>query len=346
MRDLLSWNISLGRWHGVHVRLHVFFVLFAVVALHLATRTPNHPLLWLTLTGLGLLLASVLAHEFGHCLAAWRLGGGADQILIWPFGGLISASAPHEPYNELAIAVAGPFVNLATCLLIAPLLMILFHQPLLPLLNPLAPPLGEDVLLSWQTGLAWAFWINWLLVLVNLLPAYPLDGGRVLRALLWATTRHSYRESAVLTARVAKLTALALWVAAWIVNDSAEYSFAALPLVLTGVFLFFGARQETDRLSEHESDEAMLGYDFSQGYTSLEKTLAPPRKQRPGPVKKWLADKRAARLLRQQQLEADEERRVDEILARMHERGPHTLSEEDRALLDRVSARYRNRQRS
>jgi hypothetical protein len=224
--------------------------------------------------------------------------------------------------------------------------MIVFHQPLAPLLNPLAPPIGQDGILSWETCLAWAFWINWLLVLVNMLPAYPLDGGRVLRALLWATTRHSYRESAVLTARVAKVTAVALWVAAWFVNDSAEYSFAALPLVLTGVFLFFGARQETDRLSDQEVDEATFGYDFSQGYTSLEKTLAPPRKQRPGPVKKWLADKRAARLLRQQQLEADEERRVDEILARMHERGAQALSDEDRALLTRVSARYRNRQRS
>jgi Zn-dependent protease len=346
MRDLLSWNISLGRWSGVQVRLHVFFVLFAVVALHLATKTPNDQLLWLTLTGLGLLLASVLAHEFGHCLMARRLGGHADQILIWPFGGLTSPSVPHEPHNELAVAVAGPFVNLAACAVIASLLMIVFHQPLTPLLNPLAPPMGKDELLSWQAGFAWAFWINWLLVLVNLLPAYPLDGGRVLRALLWATTRHSYRESAVLTARVAKLTAVALWIAAWFVNDSAEYSFAALPLVLTGVFLFFGARQEADRLSDQESDEAMLGYDFSQGYTSLEKTLAPPRKQRPGPVKKWLADKRAARLLRQQQLEADEERRVDEILARMHERGAHALSEDDRALLARVSARYRNRQRS
>ena len=344
MRDLLSWNLSLGRWAGVQVRLHVFFVLFAVVALHLATKGAEDHLLLVTAACLGLLLASLLIHEFAHCLAARRFGGGADQILIWPLGGLAPVHVPHDPHQELLIALAGPAANLTCCLLVAPLLM--FRVSLLPLLNPLAPPMGVDGTLSWQMALSWAFWINWLLAVVNLLPAYPLDGGRVLRALLWAGTKHSFRESAVLTARVAKFTALVLWVGAILLNGSAEYSFAALPLVLIGVFLFFGARQETDRLGEQESDDAVFGYDFSQGYTSLEKTLAPPRKQRPGPIKRWLADRRATQLLKQQRLEAEEERRVDEVLVRLHEQGPDSLTEDDRALLARVSARYRNRQRS
>jgi hypothetical protein len=224
--------------------------------------------------------------------------------------------------------------------------MIVFRVPPTTLLNPLAPPMPADGVLNWLVVLTWAFWINWLLAVVNLLPAYPLDGGRVLRALLWASSKHNLRESAALTARIAKFTAVALWIAALFVNGSADYSFAALPLVLTGVFLFFGARQESDRLHEQESEDALFGYDFSQGYTSLEKTLAPPRKQRPGPIKKWLADKRAARLLQQQRIEAEEERRVDEVLVRLHEQGPHALTEDDRALLARVSARYRNRLRS
>ncbi|HVX62739.1 MAG TPA: site-2 protease family protein [Pirellulales bacterium] len=346
MRDLLTWNISLGRWAGVQVRLHVFFVLFAVVALHLASKAPTPQPLYGAAACLGLLLASVLAHEAGHCFLARRLGGHADQIVIWPFGGLVNVNVPHEPQNELAVALAGPLVNLAVCLVTAPWLLIVYREPMLPLLNPLTPPIGEEAVLSWQAGLMWAFWINWLLALVNLLPAYPLDGGRVLRSLLWATTRYSFRDSAAVAARVAKFTALALWLAAWLVNGDPEYAFAALPLALIGVLLFFGARQETERLSEQETEDAFFGYDFSQGYTSLEKTLAPPRSPRPGMFKKWLAERRAARLLRQQQLEAEEERRVDDVLARLHESGPHSLSDDDRALLDRVSARYRNRPRS
>ncbi|HQU43597.1 MAG: hypothetical protein B7Z73_14820, partial [Planctomycetia bacterium 21-64-5] len=99
-----------------------------------------------------------------------------------------------------------------------------------------------------------------------------------------------------------------------------------------------------DRLNDSETDDALFGYDFSQGYTSLEKT-AQSRKAPPGPVKKWLDERRAKRLQRQQQVEAEEDRRVDDVLARLHELGKHGLSEEDRALLNRVSARYRNRNR-
>ncbi len=343
MRDLLTWNISLGRWAGVQVRLHVFFVLFAIVAVHLGSKTNDHHQLYGTLACLGLLLASVLLHEFGHCLAARRMGGSADQIVIWPFGGLANVTVPHEPQHELLVAVAGPLVNFSICLLTAPLLLIVYQAKMLPLLNPLATP--QEMALTWQAGLMWTFWINWLLTLVNLLPAYPLDGGRVLRSLLWATTRHGFRESAIVAARVAKITAVGLCIGAWWLNDDPDYSFVPLPLVLIGVFLFFGARQETERLADHETEDAFFGYDFSQGYTSLEKTLAPPRHHQPGMFKKWLSDRRAARLLRQQQLEAEEERRVDDVLARLHERGPHSLSDEDRALLDRVSERYRNRPR-
>ncbi len=344
MRDLLSWNLFLGRWAGVQVRLHVFFVLFAVVALQLASQSSEPRQLYGALACLGLLLASVFVHEIAHCVAARRMGGSADQIVIWPFGGLVNAHVPHEPQNELTVALAGPLANLAVCLLIAPLLLIVYSSvPLLQLLNPLAPPTGQAADLNWQAMLMWAFWINWLLVLVNMLPAYPLDGGRVLRSLLWVTTKYSFRESAIATARVAKFTALGLWIGAWAANNNSEFSFVALPLALMGFFLFFGARQEMDRLSEQEAEDAFFGYDFSQGYTSLEKTLAPPRRQRPGMFKKWMAERRANRRLRKQQLEADEERRVDDVLARLHECGPHALTEEDRALLDRVSARYRNR---
>lgn len=346
MRDLLSWNLSLGKWGGIKVRLHVFFILFAVVALHLATHGADGHLLWITLVCLGLLLASLLAHEFAHCIAASKFGGGADQIVIWPLGGLTQPSTPHDPQQEFWTALAGPVANLAVCAVISPLLLILYRHSLVSLLNPLAPPMGADGALSGQVVLSWMFWINWLLAVVNLLPAYPLDGGRALRAILWANTKHSFRESAALAARVAKLTACCLWIAAFLANGSAEYSFAFLPLLLTGVLLFFGARTDSDRLGEQESEEAVFGYDFSQGYTSLEKTLAPPRKQRPGPIKKWLAEKRAARLLEKQRLEAEEERRVDEVLARLHEHGPGALTEDDRSLLARVSARYRNRQRS
>jgi stage IV sporulation protein FB len=335
MRDLLSWNLPLGRWGGVHVRLHFFFILFAVVALHLAHGAE---LSGYAAMSLAILLVSVLAHEFAHCFAAWKTGGHADQIILWPFGGLTHVNVTQDPQIEIVTALAGPMVNLAVCLVVLPAI-IASQTGISALLNPLSPPVPL-VQLTWPDGLRMTFWINWLLALVNLLPAYPMDGGRAMRAMLWQ--RWDYHRAAVAMVRIAIGTAVAMVVLAMLVQSRHEY--AALPLVLFGLFLFFSARQEAERMREHESGDATLGYDFSQGYTSLERHESPRRERKPGPLRRWLEARRTARIERQQQQEVDEERRVDEILARLHETGMAGLSDEDRALLDRVSARYRDRQ--
>ena len=336
MRDFLSWNLPLGRWGGVQVRLHFFFILFAVMALHLAHRAD---LFGYAAMSLAILLVSVLVHEFAHCFAAWKTGGHADQIVLWPFGGLMHVNVTQDPQIEIVTAVAGPLVNLAVCLVLLPAI-IASQSGLASLLNPLSPPVPL-VQLGWQDGLRMTFWINLLLAMVNLLPAYPLDGGRAMRAVLWQ--RWDYYRAAVVMVRIAMGTAIAMFLLALVVQSRHEY--ASLPLVLFGLFLFFSARQEAERVREHEAGDGSLGYDFSQGYTSLERHDAPRRERRPGPLKRWLKARRAARLEQQQQREISEERRVDEILARLHETGMAGLSDEDRALLDRVSARYRDRQR-
>lgn len=340
MRDLLSWNFYLGRWAGVQVRLHVFFVLFIAVALQLGA-SEGESAFWETVVSLLILLMSVLVHEFGHCVAAARMGGTVDQILLWPLGGLAPVNASHDPQMELCTALAGPLVNASVCLIVAPLLLI-EGRGVLELFNPLVPPMAKHAP-TWVDGVAWVFWINSLLFQVNCLPASPMDMGRVVRALL--CMQNDYRHGIVMAARWAQATAVILWfIAGWLAYSSPQYSFAVLPLVLLGVLLFFGAKQEAERVYDPEADDAPFGYDFSQGYTSLEKA-AQPRKLSQGMIRKWLADRRQERLRRQQLLEADEERRADAVLAKLHQDGPHALSEEDRSLLNRVSARYRNRQR-
>jgi stage IV sporulation protein FB len=340
MRDLLSWNLSLGRWGGVQVRLHVFFLLFAAVALHLSSGENNERLLWETSAVLAILFVSVLAHELAHCLVATRAGSSSDQIVLWPLGGLTQFQIAHDPQSEFVAALAGPVVNLVIC---TPAALLLLAQMELAkvaeLLNPLWPPVADQ--LSWLNACQWVFWINWLLVIVNcFLPALPFDCGRFLRAIL--SMHFEFRQSVVVAARVAQGIAIVLWgIAFWLARGN-EYSFAALPFVLVGILLFFGSKQEIDRLYDAEAEDAMFGYDFSQGYTSLEKTGS-TRKPRAGPLKKWLDERRATKLRRQQQLEADEERRADEVLLRLHQLGMHSLSEEERALLNRVSARFRNR---
>ena len=339
MRDLLGWNLSLGRWAGIHVRVHVFFILLAIVAFHLAWTKDPQGELWLdAVITLAILFVSVLLHELGHCFAARRMGGRADQIMLWPLGGLVSINLSHQPQEELVTAAAGPIVNFLICLLTIPSL-VLVGQDVTSLVNPLAAPEAQEGL-TWIYCLELVVWINWLLTLVNLLPAYPLDGGRVLRSLVWQ--KKGYRTAVVVVARVAKFTAVATWIVAWLIHS--QYEYASLPLVLLGVLLFFSAKQESERLQDRESDEGVFGYDFSQGYTSLERNFAAPRKS-PGIFRQWLDNRREGRRLRQLKTDEEDDRRVDEVLARLHELGRDGLSEEDRALLDRVSARYRNRQR-
>ena len=109
--------------------------------------------------------------------------------------------------------------------------------------------------------------------------------------------------------------------------------------------LFFCARSEAMGSVDLHRDDDPLGYDFSQGYTSLERERDAGGRAELGPVGRWLEERREARQQRQRQLEDDEERRVDDILARLHLLGLDGLSLEDRQILDRVSARYRNRQK-
>lgn len=340
MRDLLSWNISLGRWFGVPVRLHVFFVLFALVAAHLATGDPAQQWGALAGAGLGLLFLSVLWHECAHCLAAWRLGARIQSVLLWPAGGLTPVHAPLEPEDELVVSASGPISNLLVCLLLLPALWLARSQfdgglQFARLIHPLAPPVGAGPLRAVDL-LPLAFWVNWLLLLVNLLPVQCLDGGRVLRAILWTQT--DVRTAGICVANAARVAAFLLLPLALYLHR--DYPFSTLPISLLAVFLFFSGRQELERLRDAEElawethDEALDGGgapDRSGG--SLGAVL-----------RQWWKRRAQERAQRAVERAAAEERLADELLARLHEHGPAALSPADRAVLDRVSARYRSRQ--
>ena len=152
------------------------------------------------------------------------------------------------------------------------------------------------------------------------------------------------RRASIFVAAIAKITAIALLVAAVLLfreRTPASPVPVWFALSLLAIFLYFSAKQEADRQQDIEDHQEPFGYDFSQGYTSLERSVEEPV----GPVQRWLAQRKHARLERQREIEEDEESRVDDILSRLHLHGIESLSQEDRSLLDRVSARYRYRYR-
>ena len=351
MRDLSIWSINLGRWWGVHIRLHAFFLALAVADLFLCTVNPHHGLLPYGLALYAILLVSVLLHEIGHAVAARWVGGQVDQIVLWPLGGLAPPQVPRETQHELVTALAGPLVNLIVCSLVAPLVLFLDHdQELIGLLHPLNPR-GLAHGAAWVSGLKLTFWVNWVLFLVNAIPAFPLDGGRAAQSIVRHWFNHRTAGQVVsYFGKYAVATVLCIMAAAGFESELTQVlpdwvAFASLAIVL-----FFGAKQEMARLDEAEMEDEMFGsgsYDFSQGYTSLERHFDRPRRENgPSSLRRWLANRQEARQHRQKMIEEEEERRVDEILMRLHEGGMTGLSAKDRALLDRVSARYRDRQGS
>ena len=358
MRTPWIWSVSLGRWWNVHVRLHMFFFLFAAFVLYLTSHNFDEPN-WLGVMCAIVCFFSVLLHEIGHVVVARRLGGVADEIVIGPLGGLSAVRVPYEPHSELVAIMSGTLVNAAVCFISALTLAIL--QPdanLLDLLVPRVSYLRSGEVLTAGAVLKLVFWINWSLILINLVPAFPFDGARSLHAVLtflWPEV--DPRQSLIAICRLGRVVAIVLVVFAWTQFEAAPLNGpqppAWLALTLLSIYIFFNARREELQQAEiDQNEDNVFGYDFSQGYTSLERSLVNDEEEvetevedpQLGLVGRWLEKRRDAQLQRQLDQEAEDERRVDEVLDRLHNQGMRSLSHADRELLDRVSRRYRSRQ--
>lgn len=352
MRELLNWKVTVFRRRGLKVSLHLFFFLFAFYVIFVALAQGDNQDLLLSIGGLAILAASVLLFEFSRLMAARWLHGDSDELLLWPLGGLKvpKLSSEFKPdhlaaQESLLICGAGVFANVVVCLFVAPAL-ILLEAKLWELLNPFHPPTHLEGP-AFTIGLI--FWVNYSLMLLNLLPALPLSGGYMLRALLWKSI--DYTEANLWTVRATMVVAIALFLSGLLWFDAIFY--AHIPRALLGVLLFFWARQEMRSMEDAHSSESdhFLGYDFSEGYTSLERTqeelereTAPPEKPaQQSLIQRWLTRRREAKQQREREIAEEEERISDELLARIHANGVDALSEEEMQLLKRVSQRIRSR---
>ncbi|MEX2142895.1 MAG: site-2 protease family protein [Pirellulales bacterium] len=320
------------------MRLHASLLLCAVITVYLCSQTGVQYVAEYSLLGLAILLASVLLHELGHLLAAVQLGGRAECVVLGPLGGLGLPAVPPEPKREVLVALAGPAVNFLVILLVAPPLVIAevnLGELLLSPLNPRNLFEGE----TWLVGLRLTCWINCLLLL-NLFPAYPLDGGHALAAVL--RPAFGRRAAVLIVGSSAMLAAVGFLLMALLLPQDTRLVPSWLPLSLFAIFLFFSAKQQIESWRSPEPEDTVLGYDFSEGYTSLDRSNE-GSVATSGLLTRWIEQRRANRRRRLEQIEADEERRVDEVLARLNEVGIEALAAEERRLLERVSKRYRER---
>jgi Zn-dependent protease len=352
MSDPLHWTVHLGRVSGVRVRVHYILIAFAVLSLVDAALAPR-PRVVETAAWLGLLLVALAVHEVAHALAAWRLGIEPQEVRLWPLGNLTGPLAPPSRSAEsLIVAAAGPIASLAVALAVA--LGLSLGAGAQMVFNPFrhgeggAPWLADGRTLAaplsgvWLVG--WFGFLNWILFLLNLIPAAPLDGGRIFRGLLEGPWSGPGRDGLLgpWTARVCAIVLLIVG-AVWALQGDRGGTL----LVVLAVVIFWLSRLESRMLEEGGFfDDTLFGYDFSQGYTSLEaSSAATVRPRREGSLTRWRRRRSDQRRRRQEARAAAEEQRMDEILDKLHRLGRAGLSDAEHRFLLRVSHRYKHRSR-
>ena len=229
----MNGNLSIGRFGGVEVRLN--WSLLAVVALIVWSLTDgvfpsqnpglsDNTYLGMAVVASLLFLASILLHELGHSWVARREGIEVDSITLWLFGGVAQLKGRfRSPGAEFRVAVSGPLISIG--------LGVLFM-----LIAVAGPPTEVDGVA------AWLGYINLILAVFNLLPASPLDGGRVLHAALWRAKR-DYAWATRVASEIGQGFGY-LFIALGLAMFVFQGSFSGAWLAFIGWFLLQGARAE------------------------------------------------------------------------------------------------------
>jgi Zn-dependent protease len=206
MVNIRQGSIHLARIAGIDLYLHWSWFLVAAYEMQDRAQQYSSPA-WNVLEYLALFLIVTL-HEFGHSLACRQVGGTADHIVLWPLGGVAYVNPPQRPGATLWSLAAGPLVNV----LLVPILLVA---------GTLSRTAGWAESMPNAHALLGIVWrINLGLLVFNMLPIYPLDGGQILRSLLWFVLGRA-RSLMVATSLgfvgVAGLILLAVWMqSAWI----------------------------------------------------------------------------------------------------------------------------------
>jgi Zn-dependent protease len=335
----IPWTIPGGRIFGIPVRLHLTLFIFFAWQVWRAVELLGTRGLWLGPVLILMAYVTTLLHELGHCFAGEHVGGHADQILLWPLGGLAFLEGlPQRPGPQIFTSLAGPAVNVAICIILGVILGVAGKAhgilPATPIIGT-HMPWPPDISLTWFL-VCYAFGFSVLNAAFNLMPAYPLDGGKVL---VWSLTpRMGYWRAAMVGTMVGMIFGGGLAIVGL---------FQMRPmLVLLGLFIGGASWLYRKQLAQAGPglDGDTFGYDFSQGYTSLERSAGgrPPREpRRPGPIRRWLDRRAARRREREMTEELAVRRRVDELLQKINDAGMGALSEREKTFLKDASKRFK-----
>ena len=355
MEDRNDWSIGVGRWFGVPVRMHAFLFLFILVIGSLEWNFSNRsPSISGTSFVYGLaLLVCVLVHELSHVLATISLGGTVSSIILTPWGGLSELDISDRSRDRLIVFWAGIFANSVLFLLGMFLLLQAGHASLGDLVNPLKPPVFES--LNATTSIAQIFvWLNFQIAFANLTPSYPFDFAQIMRAMFGAVNEGlSVLKIESTVKAIGQLSGAVLIGIGVLLRDQTGGPIEPMWAVLVGagISVYFAARFDFRRRlrqmydqsanwvdDKQQADESELIYETDERLEFLTDDSG---------YSQWLIEKRQERERGRaeidQELEREEDRRADEVLLKLHGSGIESLTFEERRLLERVSARIRQR---
>ncbi|MEK7466907.1 MAG: site-2 protease family protein [Planctomycetota bacterium] len=248
----MKWSFRIARIAGIDVRIHATFFLLLVWIAYMSWSERKS----LAETGdvalfTGVTFLIIVLHEFGHALTARAFGIRTRDITLLPIGGLARLERmPDKPWQEFLVAIAGPAVNVAICA--AAFAALAATGRTSSLFN------GDPFRSGW---LVWLVWSNAFLAGFNMLPAFPMDGGRVLRALLAMQFDHAFATA--IAARLGQAVALFFVI----------LGLATSPMfALIGLFVWIGAGEENRQV---QFRAALAGIPVAQAMATEIRTLAP-----------------------------------------------------------------------
>lgn len=323
-----AWAIPIGSVAGIRVRIHLLFVIWIVFELlmsipHGATGLGFRALSITCLFGL------VLLHEFGHCFACRRVGGEANDILLWPLGGLASCNPPHAWKAHLITTLGGPGVNVVLVPVFAGLMLVAGARPDQLIFNPFAPGQMLAVLNFgewWKIAIFYLYFNNLVLLIFNMVvPMFPMDCARVVQELLWSKMGH--RKSMWITVNIGLVVAVAIGIFGITVNQQ-----KLVGLALFGGIMCFNERRRL--LMESDSVEYDVGTAAGYGY-------GPRRPDERAVTTATSRDRGYEAALARQQKQQAERAEVDRVLAKISASGWDSLSWSERKVLERETERRR-----
>lgn len=219
----MRWSLAVGSIAGTVIRIHVTFLLFLIWIWAAYYRQGGSEAAWQGVGFILLLFACVLLHELGHVFAARRYGVRTPDITLWPFGGIANLERiPEKPSEELIVALAGPAVNVVIAAGLFAYLGATVDADQLAKI--------EDPRVSMVVKVAGA---NVFLVLFNMIPAFPMDGGRVLRAIL--ASRYGHARATEIASSIGQAFAVGFGILGIFTNPM---------LIVIAIFIFLAASGE------------------------------------------------------------------------------------------------------